>query len=80
MRRAERTLPGSTCLARSLAAEWLLHEQGLGAKLVIGVATATPGAKLPLDAHAWVESEGLVIAGDGELDRYAALVSFGSPA
>ncbi len=79
MSRAERSLPGSTCLARSLAAEWLLREQGLGAKLSIGVATAAPGAELPLDAHAWVESEGLVIAGDGELDRYAALVSFGSP-
>ena len=80
MSRAERTLPGSTCLARSVAAEWLLREQGLSARLSIGVATATPGADVALDAHAWVESEGLVIAGDGELDRYAALVSFGSPA
>ena len=80
MSRAERTLPGSTCLARSLAAEWLLRAQGLDAKLSIGVATAAPSAALPLDAHAWVESEGLVIAGDGELDRYAALVSFGAPA
>lgn len=79
MSRAERTLPGSTCLARSLAAEWLLGEHGLGAKLSIGVATATPGAALPLDAHAWVESEGLIIAGDGELARYAALVAFGLP-
>jgi hypothetical protein len=77
--RAERTLPASTCLARSLAAEWMLREQGLGAKLSIGVARAAPGAALPLDAHAWIESQGLIIAGDGELDRYAALVSFGSP-
>lgn len=80
MNRAGRTLPGSTCLARSLAAEWLLREAGLGAQLSIGVATTAPGAALPLDAHAWVRSQGLIIAGDGELDRYAALVSFGTPA
>ena len=57
----------------------MLREDGLNAKVSIGVSSSAPGAALALDAHAWVESEGLIIAGDGELDRYAALVSFGTP-
>jgi len=79
MQRAQRTLPGSTCLARALAAERLLRAGGHEATLTIGVARDASGA-LPLDAHAWVESGGLVVAGDGELDRYTRLVRFESGA
>lgn len=84
MIRAARSLPGSTCLARALAAELLLRTGGHPARLTIGVAAtqpmpgATAGTRaLPLDAHAWVESGGVVVAGEGELNQYTALVQFG---
>ncbi len=85
MIRATRSLPGSTCLAQALAAELLLRSGGHPARLTIGVATAKPthnataGAPaVPIDAHAWVESGGLVVAGEGELGQYTALVQFGN--
>lgn len=79
VQRAARTFPGSRCLARALAAEKLLREGGHETTLTIGVAKGDPGSP-PLDAHAWVESRGFVVAGDGELERYATLVRFESGA
>lgn len=79
MSRAERTLPGATCLVRSLAAELMLRRAGLATRLSIGVADATE-TEVALDAHAWIESDGLVVAGDsGDLTRYKVLVTFSSP-
>ena len=79
MSRAERTLPSATCLARSLAAELLLRSAGHTTRLSIGVADPTK-RELSLDAHAWIESDGLVVAGDNaELGRYSVLVTFSSP-
>jgi hypothetical protein len=78
--RATRTIPGSSCLVQSLAAEELLRSGGLDALLTIGVASGTAGARLPLDAHAWVQSGGLVVAGDAPLERYRELVTFGTRA
>jgi hypothetical protein len=96
MIRAQRTLPGSTCLARSLAAELMLRERGLPATLRIGVAgraaiadvvagfPAAPGSENTtppsLDAHAWVESGTVLVAGDADVERYTALASFGANA
>jgi hypothetical protein len=83
MIRAQRTLPGSSCLARSLAAELMLRERGLPATLRIGVADfaeprmSTRAAPVALDAHAWVESGSVLVAGDADLERYTALASFG---
>jgi hypothetical protein len=71
--RAERTIPRSSCLARALVGEWLLRSGGQEARLTIGVA-AGPGAML--DAHAWVESGGVVVAGDEDIGRYRKLASF----
>jgi hypothetical protein len=82
MQRAERSFPRSTCLARALAGERMLRSAGLAARLTIGVARPVadrPGALPSLDAHAWVRSDGLLVAGDGELERYATLVEFGGP-
>ncbi len=86
--RASRTLPGTTCLAQSLVAERLLRSAGREARLSIGVATAivvgTPAANSTatarhgsLDAHAWVESDGVLVTGDDPHDRYQLLASFG---
>lgn len=61
-------LPGTACLARALAAEALLLRHGLPARLRVGVAKGGGG----LDAHAWTASGGEVVAGSGDLSRYAA--------
>lgn len=65
-------MPGATCLARALAAEWLLRRGGHDARLTIGVAS---GRNASLDAHAWVESGGIVVAGD-DIRRYQRLATF----
>jgi hypothetical protein len=53
-----RLVPGATCLVRALALERMLRRDGQPARLTIGVAKV-PGA--PLAAHAWVESDGVVL-------------------
>jgi hypothetical protein len=81
--RASRSLPGTTCLAQSLVAERLLRAAGRDATLSIGVAAAVidgapsraPGK--PIDAHAWVESEGLLVTGDDPHERYQRLATLG---
>jgi hypothetical protein len=79
--RASRSLPGTTCLAQSLVAERLLHTAGRNATLTIGVARAAiegvsaDAARTPLDAHAWVESEGVLVTGDDSRGRYERLAT-----
>jgi len=63
-------LPGSSCLARALAAEALLLRHGLPAALHLGVARDGAG---DLDAHAWVLSGRAFVAGGGDLSRYAGV-------
>ncbi len=75
MSRAARTLPGSRCLARALAALLLLRRGGSPARLVLGVA---PDAGCTLRAHAWVESDGFIVVGDGEHEEYRPLVAGGA--
>jgi hypothetical protein len=78
--RASRSLPGSSCLAQSLVAERLLRKGGHPARLSIGVAKAegAASARIGLDAHAWVESGGLLVTGDDPQERYQLLATFGS--
>ncbi len=78
MQRATRSV-GGTCLAQAMAAERLLRAGGHETTLTIGVARGEAGA-LPLDAHAWVASGGVIVAGDGELARYTRLVTYESGA
>ncbi len=73
--RASRSLPGSTCLAQSLAAERLLLQGGCDARLSIGVAPG--GSRRSLDAHAWVESGGVLVTGDDQHERYELLATLG---
>jgi len=73
--RAARTVPGSACLAQALTAELLLRRAGQPASVSIGVA---PDGE-PLDAHAWVESNGIVVTGDSaDIGRYRTLAVFSS--
>ena len=75
--RAARTIPGSACLAQALTAEVLLRRAGQPVRLSIGVA---PDGQ-PLDAHAWVESAGVLVTGDsGDLDKYRTIAVFGTGA
>jgi hypothetical protein len=82
--RASRSLPGTTCLAQSLVAERLLRAGGCDARLSIGVAAAviaggsTDSRRRSLDAHAWVESGGVLVTGDDPHERYELLASFES--
>ena len=78
--RASRSLPGSSCLAQSLVAERLLLQGGCEARLSIGVAPGVASRRAPrrsIDAHAWVESGGLLVTGDDPHERYELLASFG---
>ncbi len=79
--RATRSLPGTTtCLAQSLAAERLLRSEGVNSRLSIGVADsgANGSNRVRLDAHAWVESDGVLVTGDDPHGKYQLLATFGS--
>jgi hypothetical protein len=70
---AGRCLPGAvTCLTLALTAQVLLVRRGYGAVIHIGI--AKEGGER-FQAHAWVESEGKVVIGDYEIDRYTPLAS-----
>ena len=68
---ARPTLGPRTCLTRSLLLGWLLQRRGVQSHLRIGV-RLTQGA---LDAHAWVECEGIPV--NDRPDVSAQFASFG---
>ena len=63
-----------TCLTRALAAQVLLSRRGYPALLHIGVVKSAKGK---FEAHAWVESDGRVVIGGHELERYTPLAALG---
>jgi hypothetical protein len=65
-----RHVPAATCLTQALATQVLLARWGYGSTLRIGVARETGQA---LKAHAWVERNGEVLIGGGDLERYTQL-------
>jgi Transglutaminase-like superfamily len=68
---ASRYVPKATCLAQALTAKMLLESAGFPANLHIGVAR---GEQERFEAHAWVETDGRVISGGSELERYSPLL------
>lgn len=67
---AARLVPGRTCLTDALAADVMLCRRGYQSLLRIGVKKRAGGAG-PLEAHAWVECDGSIVAGELEtLDEY----------
>ena len=75
-----RRLPGMTCLVQSLAAHALLQRRGFRPALHIGVRGSGSRAAGPLEAHAWVECGGRVVAGEvADLAEYGVLRPVGSP-
>jgi hypothetical protein len=68
---AVRYVPGATCLVRALTAMAVLELTGVRAKLQLGVRKTDAGC---VEAHAWVETDGAVIVGAGDLERYSPLI------
>jgi transglutaminase superfamily protein len=60
-----------SCLAQSLAATAMLRRADLPYRLKIGA--AIPQGK-PFGAHAWVESLGITVAGEGENSDFSILL------
>ena len=58
----------STCLEKSLALWWLLHQQGTASSVRIGARKAEG----KLEAHAWVEREGVALNEAHEEHRHYA--------
>jgi hypothetical protein len=75
VKRTSRFVPGASCLAQALTAEWLLRRFGTPGLLRIGVAKTPEGG---LRAHAWVESEGRIVV--GALSDLAAYTVLAAPA
>jgi len=61
------------CLCVALAAKLLLSISGCPSSLRIGVAKRDSGQ---LEAHAWLEDNGIILIGSVEHDRYAPLPVF----
>ena len=70
---ASQYVPRATCLAQALTAQVLLGRHGHASQLRVGVARSEEGR---LEAHAWLENQGKVIVGGGELSRYRLLPGF----
>jgi hypothetical protein len=70
--RASRFVPGATCLTQALATDLLLVRGGIAASLLIGVRRSDRAA---LEAHAWVEIDGRIVACGREADSYVPLQS-----
>jgi hypothetical protein len=64
-------VPKTTCLAQALAAQLLLQQAGHQARLHIGVNYGIGGR---LEAHAWVESQGRILIGGFDTNRYTHLL------
>ena len=75
VRTVSRYLPKATCLVQALTAKVLLENAGFSSRLHIGVAR---GEQERFEAHAWVETQGKVITGDCDLDRYSRLLLWDS--
>jgi len=65
-------VPKTTCLAQALAAQLLLQRAGHQARLHIGVNYGIGGR---LEAHAWVESQGRILIGGFDTNRYTHLLA-----
>ena len=66
----------ATCLARALAAGWLLRRRGFSSRISIGVDACQPGNSSSLVAHAWLEMGGEVLVGGPDIGRYTSLLTW----
>lgn len=66
---SRRILTNKSCLVQALVANWFLRRNGHDSELRIGVAKESD----KLAAHAWVECQGKVVVGGGNLVEYTPL-------
>jgi hypothetical protein len=70
---AAKLVPGRTCLSDALAADVMLCRRGCQSSLRLGVKKRNGSAEPP-QAHAWVESDGTIVAGElATLSEYRTL-------
>lgn len=70
---AARHVPGATCLVQSIVGAEMLRHAGHQAEIHVGVSARPDQA---LRAHAWVESEGLILlGGEDSASQYTPLVA-----
>ena len=62
-----------TCLMRAIAANRVLARRMIASNLVLSV---TPASGSVVDAHAWLETCGIVVTGRGEKERYVPIYTF----
>lgn len=74
--RASTWVPGVRCLSQALAGVTLLRSHGLPGQLRLGLARVDGRVR----GHAWVESEGRVVVGGAQFERYTLLPGDGRAA
>lgn len=74
---ASRVVPGGGhCLSKALSAQILLLRRGYPAEVRYG---AVKESTADFIAHAWLESDGRIVIGGENLNRYATLTPRGNP-
>lgn len=68
-----RRLPGATCLTQAMAAQVLLARSGHHSRLQIGVAK---DEQYGFQAHAWLITDGRILIGESEADRYTPIAAW----
>jgi hypothetical protein len=71
---ASQYVPGAgSCLVQALAGRILLAQSGIPGRVHIGFARDAQGQ---IEGHAWLESQGRIVIGGSELERYILLSAF----
>lgn len=70
---AARFVPGALCVAQSLAAQAMLVRRGVPSTIHFGFRRSATGA---VEGHAWLEVDGRVVAGDGDLHGFTRTAVF----
>lgn len=74
-RAAKRSVLRAKCFEQGVTAQIMLRRRGIDSTMFYGVALA-PGAKRPIRAHVWVETERFPVIGEPEPDDFALLASW----
>ena len=70
VQKAAALIPGATCLSQAIVARRMLINAGYAAQVHVGVQL---GGERPLHAHAWVISDGRIVAGANAVAGYMPL-------
>ena len=71
VRSASRLVPQASCLTQAISLHYLLARSGREGHIHIGVRRDSSGV---FKAHAWVELDGVVVIGGGDLEGYVPLL------